>query len=75
MAAPAIARDYDLVILDGRVMDPETLYDGVANVGITDGRIVADGTVQGVAGPTIVGVEVELETPTLQQRRRQAGLE
>jgi N-acyl-D-glutamate deacylase len=38
--APAVyAQDYDVVILDGRVMDPETLYDGVANVGITDGRI------------------------------------
>jgi len=34
------AADYDLVIKNGRVMDPETLYDGVANVGITDGRIV-----------------------------------
>ena len=33
------AQDYDLVILNGRVMDPETLYDGVANVGIIDGRI------------------------------------
>jgi urease alpha subunit len=35
------AQDYDLVISKGRVMDPETLYDGVANVAITDGRIVA----------------------------------
>jgi N-acyl-D-glutamate deacylase len=35
----ALAQDYDLVISNGRVMDPETLYDGVANVGITDGRI------------------------------------
>jgi len=38
-AALATAQDFDLVILNGRVMDPETLYDGVANVGITDGRI------------------------------------
>jgi len=37
----ASAQDYDLVINNGRVMDPETLYDGVANVGIKDGRIVA----------------------------------
>ena len=35
----AIAQDYDLVISNGRVMDPETLYDGIANVGIKDGRI------------------------------------
>ncbi|MGX9349739.1 aminoacylase [Shimia sp. W99] len=34
------AQDYDLVISNGRVMDPETLYDGVANVGVKDGRIV-----------------------------------
>lgn len=36
----ALAQDYDLVITNGRVMDPETLYDGIANVGISDGRIV-----------------------------------
>ena len=25
--------EYDLVILNGRVMDPETMFDNVANVG------------------------------------------
>ncbi|BHH86075.1 amidohydrolase family protein [Desulforhopalus sp. 52FAK] len=39
LAVPAQAQDYDLVINNGRVMDPETLFDGVANVGIKDGRI------------------------------------
>jgi len=34
-----VAPDYDIVIKNGRVMDPETLYDDVANVGIKDGRI------------------------------------
>ena len=33
------AENYDLVINNGRVMDPETMYDSVANVGIKDGRI------------------------------------
>lgn len=33
--------DFDVVILNGRVMDPETNFDGVRNVGIKDGRIVA----------------------------------
>ena len=33
------AESYDLVINDGRVMDPETNYDSIANVGIKDGRI------------------------------------
>ena len=32
---------YDIVILNGRVMDPETMFDDVANVGVTDGKIVA----------------------------------
>lgn len=32
---------YDLVILGGRVMDPATDFDGVRNVGITGGQIVA----------------------------------
>jgi len=39
LALPAIAADYDLVINNGRVMDPETNYNQVANVGITDGKI------------------------------------
>ena len=33
------AADYDVVILNGRVLDPETNFDAVRNVGITDGRI------------------------------------
>jgi N-acyl-D-glutamate deacylase len=37
----ALAQDYDLVISNGRVIDPETLFDDIANVGIKDGRIVA----------------------------------
>jgi len=39
LAVPAFAQDYDLVIKNGRVMDPETNYDAVANVGIKDGKI------------------------------------
>ncbi|MCY1719965.1 hypothetical protein OU798_06395 [Prolixibacteraceae bacterium Z1-6] len=33
------AQDYDLVILNGRVMDPETMLDQVLNVGVNDGNI------------------------------------
>jgi len=40
-ATPAAAQNYDLVINNGRVMDPETNYDAVANVGITGGKIMA----------------------------------
>jgi len=39
LAGAAVAQDYDIVIKNGRVMDPETMYDAVANVGIKDGRI------------------------------------
>ena len=35
------AQTYDVVINNGRVMDPETNFDGVRNVGIKDGKIVA----------------------------------
>ena len=38
-AIPAAAQDYDLVILNGRVMDPETGFDAVANVGVQDGKV------------------------------------
>ena len=40
-AQPALAEDYDVVISNGRVMDPETQFDDVANVAVKDGRIVA----------------------------------
>ena len=34
MISVCLAQDYDLVINNGRVMDPETMYDGITNVGI-----------------------------------------
>lgn len=39
LAIPTMAADYDIVIDKGRVMDPETNFDEVANVGIKDGKI------------------------------------
>jgi len=39
LATPSHAQSYDLVINGGRVMDPETKYDAVANVGIKGGKI------------------------------------
>lgn len=50
LAAPsANAQDYDLVILNGRVMDPETKLDGIRNVGINGGRIdvITDADISG----------------------------
>ena len=40
-ASASFAQGYDLVIKGGRVIDPETMFDDVADVGISDGRIVA----------------------------------
>ncbi len=41
LMSQAIAQDYDLVINNGRVIDPETMFDAVTNVGVRDGRIAA----------------------------------
>ena len=48
---PVIAADYDLVINNGRVMDPETNLDGIRNVGIKEGRIAV------ITEDQIVGTE------------------
>src|SRR2546428_10670444 len=39
----AQGEQYDLVLMDGRVLDPETGLDAKRNVGIRDGRIAAGG--------------------------------
>ncbi|RLA42236.1 MAG: D-glutamate deacylase, partial [Gammaproteobacteria bacterium] len=45
----ATAANYDVVILNGRVMDPETELDAVRNVGIKDGKIekITKGDIKG----------------------------
>jgi len=53
IGGPAYAQTYDLVINNGRVMDPETMYDAVANVGIEDGRIVTI-TKESIAGKEVI---------------------
>ncbi len=40
-ASPAAAEDFDLVILNGRVIDPESRLDAVRNVGVKAGKIGA----------------------------------
>lgn len=40
-ASPPAAGGYDVVLLGGRVLDPETGLDAIRNVGIRDGRIAA----------------------------------
>jgi len=41
LTTPIAADDYDIVILGGRVLDPETGLDGQRNIGIKDGQITA----------------------------------
>ena len=41
LAAPVLAQQYDIVLANGRVMDPESNLDAVRNVGIRGGKIAA----------------------------------
>lgn len=52
--AAAGAQEYDVVIEGGRVMDPETGFDEVANVGIADGQVQRI-TAQPLSGRRVIG--------------------
>ena len=54
----AVAADYDLVILNGRVMDPESGLDGIRNVGVSDGRIAAV-TTESIKGKQSIDASVQ----------------
>lgn len=63
LPATAVAQDvgpYDVVILGGRVVDPETGFDGVANVGVRDGRVevVTPDAIQGTRAIDASGLVV-----------------
>src|SRR5258708_4636449 len=49
LASPALAQTYDLVVANGRVIDPETKLDAVRNIGISGGviRAVSESALQG----------------------------
>jgi N-acyl-D-aspartate/D-glutamate deacylase len=49
--AASARADYDVVILNGRVMDPETGLDAIRNIGIRDGKIEAVSS-EGLRGRT-----------------------
>lgn len=68
IANGVMAEDFDVVILNGRVMDPETGFDQIANVGISDGWItkITTDAIEGaetidatghVVGPGFIDVE------------------
>ena len=56
------SREYDLVIVGGRVMDPETELDAVRNVGITGGKIEAVST-EALRGSTVVEADGMIVSP------------
>lgn len=53
---------YDVVILNGRVMDPETNFDAVRNVGIKDGLIVTI-TEQSISGIETIDASGHVVSP------------
>jgi N-acyl-D-aspartate/D-glutamate deacylase len=61
-ASSAQGRDYDLVIVNGRVMDPETKLDAVRNVGIKDGKI-AKITKNKISGKETINAEGHVVAP------------
>lgn len=62
-ALPTKAQDaYDVVILGGRVMDPETGRDEIANVGIAGGQIRAI-TVDDITGRQIIDASGQIVAP------------
>ena len=58
--AAVVAQPYDLVLANGRVMDPESGLDAVRSVGIIDGRIAAitEGAPQGIEVVDVSGLVV-----------------
>ena len=46
---PAYAQEYDIVIMNGRVMDPASNLDAIRNIGISEGKIV-EITVRNITG-------------------------
>lgn len=80
-APAALAQDYDLVLANGRVIDPETGLDAVRHVGIRDGEIVAvsetplDGdTVRDVTGRIVAPgfIDMHAHGQTIPSARMQA---
>ena len=61
-AKAAIPEDLDLVILHGRVMDPESKLDAVRNVGVKDGKIVTV-TEQAIEGKETVDATGHVVAP------------
>lgn len=61
-AGALFAADYDLVIENGRVMDPETMLDAVLNVGVKDGKIVTI-TADKLEGEQVIDAKDQVVAP------------
>ena len=59
---PAFAQDYDLVIRNGRVIDPETNLDAVRHVGVKDGKIAAISEFE-MKGKTVIDAAGHVVSP------------
>ena len=57
-----MAQSYDIVINGGRVMDPETGFDGVRNVGIRGDRII-EITSKSISGKIVVNAKGLVVSP------------
>ena len=74
ISTAALAQDYDVAILNGRFMDPETNFDAVRNVGIKDGRIanITEDVIEEIESIDAIGLIVAtfLSNKALQFRNR-----
>jgi N-acyl-D-aspartate/D-glutamate deacylase len=61
LAAPLLAQSYDIVLANGRAMDPESNLDAVRHVGIRGGRIAAV-SASPLEGRTVVDVKGQVIT-------------
>jgi N-acyl-D-aspartate/D-glutamate deacylase len=73
-ATPSWSADYDLVVLQGRVIDPETKLDQIKNIGISGGMIkqVTSDSISGKTSIDATGqvvapgfIDIHSHTPTL----------
>jgi N-acyl-D-aspartate/D-glutamate deacylase len=62
IAGTALAQNYDLVILNGRVIDPETGFDQVRNVGVSGGEIAVI-TTESIDGDETINAEGLIVAP------------
>ena len=62
LATTLFAADFDIAIIGGRVIDPETGLDGFRNVGIKDGRITAV-TREKITAPKIIDATGRIVSP------------